>query len=253
MKKLIYLLGGTSEARALAAALLAEGCRVLLSVATGYGAALMEKRAGLEVLAAKLDLAAMIKLLKERRPSAVVDATHPYATEVTATAKAAAAAVGLPYFRLVRPEAAGGDYITAADFAEAAELLEQTKGPVFLTTGSKDLVAFTAVQDYRERIALRILPMAESLNKALALGYAPANIVCMQGPFDEDLDAATFAKYGARYVVTKDSGEAGGFSAKARAAARVGAKLIVIGRREKEEGSFFADIIAQLKTLSRGK
>ena len=39
MKKLVYLLGGTSEARALAAALMDEGYRVLLSVATGYGAA----------------------------------------------------------------------------------------------------------------------------------------------------------------------------------------------------------------------
>lgn len=253
MKKLVYLLGGTSEARALAAALMDEGYRVLLSVATGYGAALMEKREGLEVLAAKLDLAAMIKLLKERRPLAVADATHPYATEVTATAKAAAAAVGLPYFRLLRPEAAGGDYITVADFAEAAELLEQTEGPIFLTTGSKDLAAFTAVKDYCERIALRILPMAESLNKALTLGYAPANIVCMQGPFDEDLDAATFAKYGARYVVTKDSGEAGGFSAKARAAVRVGAQLIVIGRKEREEGSSVSELLARLKTLSRGE
>ena len=46
---------------------------------------------------------------------------------------------------------------------------------------------------------------------------------------------------------------AGGFSAKARAAVRVGAQRIVIGRKEREEGSSVSELLARLKTLSRGE
>lgn len=250
MKGLVYVLGGTSEGRALVQALLERGYQVLLSVATSYGAALIEPRPGLEVLARQLNAAAMLALLKERQPFAVIDATHPYATQVTLACRMACGRACLPYLRLARPAAAKGNYIWAADYGEAVELLNQVKGPIFLTTGSKNLGDFTAVHDYQKRIALRILPMADSLNKALELGYAPQNIVCMQGPFSQELDAATFRKYRARYVVTKDSGEAGGFSAKARAAAQVGAKLVVISRQEEEDGSSLGEILEQVAELA---
>ena len=107
-------------------------------------------------------------------------------------------------------------------------MLSHTEGKIFLTTGSKNLPDFTAVPDYSERIALRILPMQDSLAKAVELGYKPANVVCMQGPFEEDLNIAMIKHFNAKYLVTKDSGKAGGFEEKISAAHKAGAELVII-------------------------
>ena len=101
--------------------------------------------------------------------------------------------------------------------------------------------------DYSERIALRILPMQDSLAKAVELGYKPANVVCMQGPFEEDLNIAMIKHFNAKYLVTKDSGKAGGFEEKISAAHKAGAELVIIARSENEHGSGYADIAALMK------
>ena len=121
------------------------------------------------------------------------------------------------------------------------------EGNIFLTTGSKNLPDFTQVKNYQERIALRVLPMQSSLEKALSLGYKPANIVCMQGPFAKELNICMLKKYHSDFMVTKDSGEAGGFLEKVAAAAEAGAKLIVIGRATQESGSRYDEIVANLR------
>ena len=118
---------------------------------------------------------------------------------------------------------------------------------------SKNLKDFTAVEDYKERIALRVLPMENSLVSALEHGYKPANIVCMQGPFSKELNIAMFKKFRSKYVVTKDSGEVGGFAEKVEAANEAGAKLIVIGRAVEEQGKGLEEIIEDLRKSFAGK
>ena len=250
MKPVIWLIGGTSEGRGLIKALAGLPVQLYASVATSYGAALIEPQPNLTVMAQRMDLNAMRTFLRQHRPDCVIDATHPYATIVTATVQDACREENAPYRRLVRPAAEGGQYAytEVADFREAVELLNNTEGNIFLTTGSKNLLDFTAVKNFAERISLRVLPMVSSLQSALSLGYQPKNIVCMQGPFSSELDIATFKKYGAKFIVTKDSGKAGGFEEKAAAAAAVGAKLIVIGRQSKEQGAGYEELLAELRS-----
>jgi len=121
------------------------------------------------------------------------------------------------------------------------------EGNIFLTTGSKNLKDFTAVENYKERIALRVLPMESSLKSALELGYKPANIVCMQGPFSKELNVATLKKFNSKFMVTKDSGEVGGFLEKVAATQEAGAKLIVIGRTTEEQGASYEEILKYLR------
>lgn len=83
--------------------------------------------------------------------------------------------------------------------------------------------------------------------KAVELGYEPANVVCMQGPFEEDLNIAMIKHFNAKYLVTKDSGKAGGFEEKISAAHKAGAELVIIARSENEHGSGYADIAALMK------
>ncbi|MDY4919475.1 MAG: precorrin-6A reductase [Phascolarctobacterium sp.] len=247
MMPVIWLIGGTSEGRALIKAMAELPVELYVSVATEYGAALIEPQPRLTVMAERMDLAAMKAFIGEHRPAYVIDATHPYATIVTATVQQACAESECDYLRLVRPTGESGDYITVHDFAEAVELLNQVEGNIFLTTGSKNLPDFTGVHDYAERIALRVLPMENSLKSALELGYKPAHIVCMQGPFAKDLNIAMLKKFNARFMVTKDSGKVGGFDEKVEAAAEAGAKLIVIGRASEEHGAGLSEIVELLR------
>lgn len=248
MNRRIWIIGGTSEGRGLVKELAQLDIEIYVSVATMYGAKLIEQHSNVKVLPERMDLAAMQAFLAEHQPDCVIDATHPYATVVTQTIKEACALSGTEYLRLVRPAEAGyGSAVVVHDFAEAAEVLSHTEGKIFLTTGSKNLPDFTAVPDYSERIALRILPMQDSLAKAVELGYKPANIVCMQGPFEEDLNIAMIKHFNAKYLVTKDSGKAGGFEEKIAAAHEAGAELVIIARSENEHGSGYADIVAQMK------
>lgn len=247
MKQVVWLIGGTSEGRRLIKGLADADIELYVSVATDYGAALIEEQANTIVMANRMDLDGMRAFIQDKKPACVIDATHPYATIVTETVQKACELENAEYIRLVRPAAEKGDYILVNDFAEAVDLLNQLEGNIFLTTGSKNLPEFTGVNDYAQRIALRVLPMENSLKSALTLGYAPKNIVCMQGPFSEELDIAMFKKFSARYVVTKDSGAVGGFDEKVRAAAACDAKLIVVGRASEEEGIGFSDVLNYLR------
>ncbi len=247
MKPVIWLIGGTTEGRRLIKEMASLPVELYVSVATGYGATLIEPQPNLTVLAERMDLAAMRAFLQQKRPACVIDATHPYATVVTATVQQACNDEQVTYLRLVRPAAEAGNYITVHDFGEAVELLNHLEGKIFLTTGSKNLPDFAAVHDFADRIALRVLPMESSLQTALRLGYKPANIVCMQGPFSKELNIAMFKKFGSKYVVTKDSGTVGGFEEKVEAAEAAGAKLIVIGRASQEAGNGYSEIVSYLK------
>ena len=150
MMPAIWLIGGTSEGRRLVKELAEYPVRLYVSVATEYGAGLIESQPNLTVMAERMDIAAMKMFLEDKRPACVVDATHPYATVVTATVQEACAAVGVEYHRLVRPAGEAGDYVIVHDFAEAVELLNQLEGNIFLTTGSKNL--FKEVRDSCPRI-----------------------------------------------------------------------------------------------------
>lgn len=253
MKPVIWLIGGTSEGRALIKAMADLDVELFVSVATEYGAELIEAQDNLTIMAERMDLAKMRTFLQNHQPACVIDATHPYAAIVTATVQEACALEKAKYIRLLRPVGEAGNYITVHDFPEAVELLNQVEGNIFLTTGSKNLRDFTAVKDYKERIALRVLPMESSLLSALELGYKPANIVCMQGPFSKELNIAMLKKYKSKFMVTKDSGEVGGFAEKVEAAEEAGAKLIVIGRAVEEQGKGFVEIVEDLRKNFAGK
>ncbi len=235
MRSPVWIAGGTTEGRKLAH--YADHChiRAYVSVATEYGASLVPDSPFVTVVTGRMDEGEMESFLREQAIAQVVDATHPYATAVTANIRQACRAVGVPYRRIQRRS---GSYTEQADCIavhsvdEAVEVLSHTTGTVFLTTGSKDLDSFAQLPDYAQRLYARILPVRPSLDRALGLGYLPAHIICMQGPFTTELNAAMFRQTGARYVVTKNSGRTGGFQEKLEAARQTGAKVIVIERGE---------------------
>lgn len=231
----ILLFGGTTEGRELAGWLAEQGWQVTLCVATEYGAALAPDLPDVQTCAGRLDRPSMAALMSSRPFACVVDATHPYAVEATENIRAAAAAAGLPYRRLLR-QSDGEDFCHKADsLASAAGLLERLPGNVLLTTGSKELSPFAA-PGLVERCFPRVLPTVDSLERCLALGFPPGHIICMQGPFSQELNAAMIRQFDIRTLVTKDSGGYGGFRAKADAAHGCGCALLVVERPRQEDG-----------------
>ena len=233
----IVIFAGTSDGRRLAERLAGRGAELVVSVATDYGAELMAPAEGVRVHAGRMDEAAMERFLADERFDLVADATHPYADLVTENLRRACERTGTAYLRVLRPAGASdGDGLRAADTAACAELLKTTEGNVFLTTGSKELPVFCADPALRERLYARVLPMRASLDVCERCGLKPDRILAAQGPFDEEMNYAMLRFTRAEWMVTKDTGDAGGYAAKLRAAARAGAKTVVIGRPTRETG-----------------
>ena len=243
----ILLFGGTIEGRLLAQWLSEQGIPVTLCVATEYGAELASDLPGVLVHTGRLDEAGMESLMG-RGVIRVVDATHPYAAQVTEHIAAAAQAVALPYTRLVRDGDAQGDWRTVPDATAAAQALETLPGNVLLTTGSKDLDQY-ARPGLLERCWPRVLPSPDSLARCLDLGFPAGHVLCMQGPFSQELNAALIRQYEIKILVTKATGSAGGFWDKVHAAQATGCTLLVIDRPTREAGLSLEEV----KTLIKGE
>ena len=228
----ILLFGGTGEGHELAVWLRDQGIPFTVSVATEYGSTLLPE--GMDVHVGRLDREAMAALMAQGY-TLVVDATHPYAVEVTENIRAAAEAAEVPYLRLLRQSDREDQCRKAKDMAQAADILKELPGNILLTTGSKDLIHF-AQPGLRERCCPRVLPMADSLERCIALGFPPKNIICMQGPFSKEMNVATVHQYHISVLVTKDTGGYGGFREKAEAAREAGCELLVVERPRQEEG-----------------
>lgn len=229
-----------------------RGIRAVVTVATEYGESLLKKGGSVDVLTGAMDLPAMEEFLKKWDVERAVDATHPYAVQVTANAKAACAAAGIPYVRCVRESGWSGEtagasvggeagaenaFLVRVDTAaQAAHFLAERQGPALLLTGSKTAAEYTVIPDFAERLYLRILPEESQVAKCRALGFTGPHLICMQGPFSLEMNVATIRQTGARFLVTKDGGAAGGFEEKIEAAKICGITAVVIGRGAAEDG-----------------
>lgn len=242
----LAVFSGTSEGRGLCRFLAAHAAKADVFVATEYGEAVMEPMAGIVVHRGRLTVSEMAAHMQG--DTLVIDATHPYASAVTENIKAACAAVGAEYLRLLRPRTASGGVITVPDTAAAVAWLTAHAGKILLTTGSKELDAYTAIPDYRERLYPRVLPTTPVLQKCEALGFPGTHLIAMQGPFSHEMNVALLRQIGADILVTKDTGTSGGFAEKLSAARETGTIVLMVARPTEETGLSPAQMQAYLKT-----
>ncbi|MFD2684827.1 cobalt-precorrin-6A reductase [Streptomyces phyllanthi] len=239
----VLVLGGTTEARELAASLAARpGVRVTTSLAgrvTRPGAVAGEVRVGgfggAEGLAA---------WLREHEADALVDATHPFASAITANAARAAAATGVPAVVLRRPgwrPGPGDRWHPVDSLAEAAALLPQLGRRVFLTTGRLGLAAFAGLTEPHflvRSVEAPDPPMPPHTDVLLA-----------RGPFTADGERALLREHRIDVLVTKDSGGEA-TAAKLVAARDLGLPVVVVRRPPLPESVLAApDVPAVLARL----
>ena len=205
--------------------------------ATGYGGRILEENDFLTVHAGRMEEKEMAEFFQKEKPDLVLDATHPYAALVTENIQKACESAGIPCWRVLRDQgekSRSAVYVDNID--QAVEYLKGTKGNILLTTGSKELAAFTHLRDYKERLFARVLSLPSVLETCRTLGIEGKHLIGMQGPFSTELNAAMLRQFQCSYLVTKDSGDAGGFQEKIDAALSCGAVPVIIGRPVKEEG-----------------
>ena len=155
--------------------------------------------------------------LAAERIDAVVDATHPFATRI----KASAATTPLPRIAVLRPPwqpQPGDEWTPVPSMQAAAAALGGTPRRVFLTVGQTDLALFGPPHQYLIR---SVDPPPQS--------PAGAIVVAARGPFTAEADQALMAGFGADTLVTKNSGAAA-VAAKLVAARSLGVEVVMVAR-----------------------
>ena len=233
---------GTTEGYALCEFLAENRVSVYACAATEYGGSLLQENEFLHVSAGRLKTEDMEELFRKENPEIVLDATHPYAAEVTKNIRTACESAGVLYQRILRPEGEkNSEAIYVESTEEAAAFLSGTEGNIFLTTGSKELAKFTGIPDYKERLFARVLSIPSVIRSCAELGIEGKHLIGMQGPCSAEINEAMLRQFQCSYLVTKDTGLAGGFPEKMEACQRCGVTPVIIGRPLKEEGLSLQD------------
>lgn len=252
IKSRVLILGGTSEGRELSQFAHSIGLSATVSVVSGYGGELLEETRYVRIHQGALDRDEMERFLEGMRPELVLDATHPYARQVTEQAEQLCEKMKIPYSRVLRDSRKlhGKGIFHAEGAKQAAELLKQDSRPVLLTTGSKELGVFASAEHLKGRIFARVLPDSRVIKSCEEMGVRGPSLIAMQGPFSVEMNRAMLRSTGAGWLVTKESGSRGGFEEKLQAAEECGVSVIILDRPVQEKGISVEEARLQMQILA---
>jgi precorrin-6A/cobalt-precorrin-6A reductase len=218
----ILLLGGTTEANLVAQAIAKAGLAAVYSYAGRTEAPIGQPIhmrvggfGGFEGLRA---------YLKAEEITHVIDATHPFAAQMSANAVAACAAEAVPLIALERAPwvtAEGDRWTHVPDLPAAVAALGRPPQRVFLAIGRQHIDAFAAQPQHRYLLRLVDEPTGP-------LPF-PAEVVVARGPFDVAGDTDLMRQHGTEVVVAKNAGGKGAV-AKIAAARALGLPVVMIDR-----------------------
>lgn len=238
--KSVLVLGGTAEARQLADVLCARGVRVTTSLAgRTKNPALPEGDVRIGGFGGPEGLAGWIL---DHDIDLVIDATHPFAAQISLNAVAACAAAGVRLVRLERPawtRPKGARWIELASISDAAAALPKGAN-AFLTIGRQDLAPFFARKDCR--FAARMIDAPENVPPAWT-------VITERGPFALEGEIALFQSHGFTHIVSKNSG-GDETRAKIDAAAQLGIPIVMVSRPDVPAAETVASVQALLDRLA---
>ena len=208
----------------------------------------------IKVLRGRMDRYQMEEFIRNQGIYLVIDATHPHARLVSEEIQEACGRTGVRLERCLRAEGEQNkarDWVEVDSIQEAVSFLSSVSGVIFATTGSKELEALCQIPDYQKRVYARVLPTSNVLKKCEKLGITGSHLIAMQGPFSTEMNTLFLRQTKADWLLTKDSGRAGGFQEKVEAARENGIRVIVI-RRPKENGISLEEAMEVLKKADEG-
>ena len=228
-----WLIGGTSDSATVANVLITANVFPIVSTATETARSLYPDRT--EVAVGRMSLERMTAFCQQQNITKIVDASHPYAVDVSLQAIAVAARLQIPYLRYERacyqPESVK-DGLKAIELDCFERLLEGDyllDRRVLLTIGCQALPLFKPWQS-RATLFARVLPKIESLEIAFAAGFTSDRLAAIRPPISIAMETALWQQWQISLVVTKASGKAGGEDIKRQVSANLGVPLIIITR-----------------------
>ncbi len=243
MYKKVILFAGTTEGRIIYEYLHENDIPAIVCVTTDYGKSLLEADNNIKILTKPMSREDMEDIIIKESPSLVIDATHPYAKIATENIIEACNNRETKYIRVVRERInidtlniEDSSYVRVANMEEAISYLENTIGNILATTGSKELELMKKLSGYQDRVYARILPSEEMINKCREIGFDEAHIISLKGPFSEEENYSMIKEFNTKYLLTKESGQVGGFAEKLMAVNRAGIRAVIIDRPVDEEG-----------------
>ena len=248
-RKPVIIFAGTTEGRTISEYLASCKVPVTACVATEYGETLLTENEYLKVHAGRMDQEEIAAFIREKGAELVIDATHPYAAVVSENVAAACEREQVDYVRLIRGSSAESvdQAVLVGSVDEAVEYLRQTEGNILATTGSKELFKYTQIPGFEKRVFARVLSTGEVAAACEKLGFVGKNLICMQGPFSEELNIAMLHQFDCKYLVTKETGKAGGFEEKLHAAKAAGATLVLVGRPPEQKGYSYDEVLEMMR------
>lgn len=236
MYKNILLFGGTTEGRIISEYLNLKKINVDICVVSEYGKEVLLDDEYINVKIGRLNKNEMTDLMLKNKYDFVIDATHPFATEVTENIKNSAKDSKIVYKRVLRDDVTIENSYIVNSYDNAIDILNKEKGNILLTIGSKEILKFKDVIDYESRVFARVLPTIDAIEQCKKLGLKGKNIIGMQGPFSKELNVAMLKQLNCEFMVTKASGNFGGVKEKIESSSECGVKLIAVKLPEKKDG-----------------
>lgn len=230
----IWLIGGTQESAELARAIAQTSVSCLISVTTEAARSRYPIAPNLHIRVGKLAADQIQCFLQAEQITAILDASHPFAVEISQQAIAISTKLAIPYLRFERPanefKKQESDNILHLDsFATLLSGGYLISERVLLTIGYRPLLLFQSVQSESTLFA-RVLPSLVALETAFTAGFTNDRIVALRPPIHLALEKALWQHWQISLVVTKASGSPGGEDIKRQAAIDLGTALIVIDR-----------------------
>lgn len=244
---MILVLAGTKDGRIIAERLFKKGFNITATTVTSYGNNFSE---GIKVQVGALDETKLFKMAKRNNIDLIIDATHPFAKEISKLAIKVCQDLKIPYFRYERKslEHEIDKVIWATDFEQAAIKIEKFDR-IFLATGSKNLDKFLKLKEQGKKIFARVLPISTVIKRCEDLGFTSDEIIAIQGPFSYEMNIALFLQTCCDVVVTKESGKTGGLVEKIEAAKKLDIPIVVIKRPKIKYPVVFNDINKLVKEV----
>ncbi|KHO39875.1 cobalt-precorrin-6X reductase [Clostridium tetani] len=253
---MIGLISGTSEGKELLSNLNNYTDDILVSTATSYGGDLLKDYKYKYLNTTPLDRENMIKLFKEKKVEVLIDASHPYALEVSKNAIEVCNHTGIEYIRFEREKVIEKflekeKVLVVENYEDLYSKLKDIKGNILNTTGSRNIEKIIRLS-LENRIIHRVLPSLKVIEECFHLGLELHNIIAVKGPISYDLNRAFIREYDAKAILLKDSGKEGGTEEKIKAAIDENIYAIVVDRKSLDYKNKFnnkEEVIKYLKKL----
>lgn len=236
----IWLIGGTSESARLIRAIAPLEIPCIITVTTETAKSLYPPETNLlKIWVGKLDSQQLSNFLEQHKIKVILDASHPFAVEISKLAITTSQKHNIPYLRFERPIVEQNSFSPSSALNSNLIFLDNletllfgdylTEKRVLLTLGYRTLPLFQPWQN-KAQLFTRILPSPIALETALNSGFTPDRIIAIRPPISEALETALWQQWNISLVVTKSSGTAGGEDLKIKVAKNLGIPLIILER-----------------------